>query len=71
MLVTLLGNAPMAGKYDQMVVLVSALCWRLWMKRWVAAETGYLCLRLVDSMAVESPRTLFLCVSRKRLTARS
>ena len=70
-LVTLLGNAPMAGKYDQMVVLVSALCWRLWMKRWGAAETGSLCLRLVDFMAVESPGTLFLCVSRKRVTARS
>ena len=58
-LVTLLENALMAGKYEQMVVSGSAFCWQRWRKHWSAAETGFPCLRLVTSMVVDSPRTLF------------
>ena len=69
-LVTILGYMPMAVNYEQTVVLGSALCWQRWRKRRAAAETGFLCSRLVAYMVVDSPRTLFFCVSRKRVTAR-
>ena len=54
-LVTLLGNAPVVGKYEQMVVSGSTLCWRRCRKRRDAAETGLPCLGSVDSIVVDLP----------------
>ena len=65
----LLGNAPVAGKYEQMVVSGSALCWWRWRKCRAVDDTGFLCSRSVASMVVDSPQALFFCVSRKRVIA--
>ena len=70
-LVTILGNTFVAGKYEHMVVSGSALCWRRWRKRWSTAQTGFLCLGSVASMVVDSDRALFFCMSRKRMNTRS
>ena len=69
-LVTLLEDAPVAGKCEHVVVPGSALYCQRWRKCQAAAETGFLCLRLVNSLVVESPWTLSFCVSRKRVTDR-
>ena len=70
-LVTLLGNSPVAGKYEHMVVLGSTLCCQRWRKLRAAAETGLPCSRSVASMVVDLPRTLFFCVSRKMVNTRA
>ena len=70
-LVTLLGNAPVAGNYDQMVVSGSALCCRRRRKCRAVDETGSPCSRSVASMVLDLPRTLFFYVSRKRVTSRA
>ena len=70
-LVTLLGNTPVVGKYENMVVSGSALCWRMWRNRRATDETGFPCSRSVVSMVVNSPRTLFFCVSRKMVNTRA
>ena len=70
-LVTLLGAAPVAGRYYQIGVSGSLLCWQRWSKRWDADESGFPCSRLVASIMVDSPLTLLLCMYRKRVTARS
>ena len=67
-LVTLLGDKLAAGKYEQMVVPGSALCYQRRRKCQAATETGFPCLRLVNSLVVDSPWTLSFCVSRKRVT---
>ena len=69
MLVTLLWDATVAGKYEQMVVLGSALCCWRWRNHQAAAKTRFLCFRLIASMVLDLFRTLFLCVYRKRVTA--
>ena len=69
-LVALLGNDPMAGKYEHMVVSGYVLCWQRWRKSRAVAETWFPYSRLVASMVVDLPRTLFFYVYRKRVTAR-
>ena len=68
-LITLFRNAHVAGKYENMVVLGSALCWQRWRKFRAASKTRFLCLSLVTSMVVDLPRTISFCMSRKRVTA--
>ena len=58
-LVTILGNAPVMGKYEQMLVSRFVLCWQRRRKCRAAAGIGFPCLRSVASMMVESPLTLF------------
>ena len=70
-LVTILGDASASGKYQEMVVSGSELCWRRWRKRQATAEIGSPCLRLVPSIMVGAPRTQFFCVSRKKVTDQS
>ena len=70
-LVTLLENTPVVGKYEHMVVAGSALCWQRLRKRWAVAETGFPDSRLFASMVVDLPWTLFFYVSRKMVTARN
>ena len=70
-MVDLLGNEPMAEKYEQTVVLESAFCWQRWGERQDAAETGFLCSSSVASIVMESPYTLFFCKSRKRMADRA
>ena len=69
-MVTLLGNVPVAGKFEQMVVPGSAICWRKWKKLQAVAETEFTFLRAVASAVVDSTRVLFFYVSRKRVTVR-
>ena len=70
-LVTFCGAAPIAVKYEQMGVLGSSFCWRRWRKLQATAETRFPCPRSVAYMVVDSPLTLFLCASRKRVTSLS
>ena len=70
-MVDILGNEPMAEKYEQTVVSGSTLCWRRWGKRQDADETGFLCSSSVASIVMESPYTLFFCKSRKRMADRA
>ena len=69
-LVTLLEDAPVAGKCEHVVVPGSALYCQRWRKCQAAAETGFSCSSTFASMVVDSSWTLFFCVSRKRVTDR-
>ena len=58
-LFVILEAAPVEGKYEQIGVSGSVLCWRRSRKRYAVTKTGFLCLRLVVSMVVDLPLTLF------------